>query len=199
MKRISLAMLFACCMLAMMAQFSFKVNYKGAKPTITDMAWAYCNFMDDPNEPGDKPSNAILQALIQYRNGLPQYDDDVTFVVDEKNGYILYEYKHDTGVTRMEMCYWNEADGKHKLFAFNNMASIVDDEPLSTETTGMTFCRYNNATKKMTLCDPPGFEIDYQCVYALPRTGKNITVTKFLKNGQTTKKTLKWNGKRFSY
>jgi hypothetical protein len=51
----------------------------------------------------------------------------------------------------------------------------------------------------MTLCDPPGFEIDYQCVYALPRTGKNITVTKFLKNGQTTKKTLKWNGKRFSY
>ncbi|MBQ3960233.1 MAG: hypothetical protein II683_00405, partial [Muribaculaceae bacterium] len=93
----------------------------------------------------------------------------------------------------------NEADGKHKLFAFNNMASIVDDEPLSTETTGMTFCRYNNATKKMTLCDPPGFEIDYQCVYALPRTGKNITVTKFLKNGQTTKKTLKWNGKRFSY
>ena len=24
-------------------------------------------------------------------------------------------------MTRIEMCFWNEADGKHKLFAYNHM------------------------------------------------------------------------------
>ena len=35
--------------------------------------------------------------------------------------------------------------------------------------------------------------------YALPRTGKDITVTQWDKNGKKTQKTLKWNGSGFSY
>lgn len=201
MKRTAFALIFACCTLAMMAQDGIKVNYKGAKPTISDFAWALFAAIDeDEEESGDRPAYAIREAMIRQRNGLPQ-DEGVTLIVDEKNGYILYEWLYESYVIRMEMCYWNEADGKHKLFAFNNLASYdtADGRPLLTETSDLSFFRYNNATKKMTYCDPPGFEVQYaDATYALPRTGKDITVKKWNKNGTTTKKKLKWNGRRFT-
>ena len=96
------------------------------------------------------------------------------------------------------MCYWNESDGKHKLFAFNNMASFDEDGPIATETSGMYFYRYNNATKKMTYCYTPGFELDYQNTYALPRAGKDIVETKWNSDGTKTEKLLKWDGHKFN-
>ena len=56
----------------------------------------------------------------------------------------------------------------------------------------------DNATKKMVLCDAPGFKVDYGSAYALPRIGKDIVVTKWTDNGKKTQKTLKWNGRRFT-
>ena len=200
MKRKALTIVFACCTLAMMAQDAIKVNYKGAKPTISDFAWALFAAIDeDEEESGDRPAYAIREAMIKQRNGLPQ-EEGVTLTVDEKNGYILYEWLQGSYVIRMEMCYWNESDGKHKLFAFNNLASYdtADGSPLATETSDISFFRYNNATKRMIYCDPPGFVVDYSATYALPRTGKDITVTKWNKDGTTTKKKLKWNGRRFT-
>ena len=42
MKRLSLAIVFVCCTLAVAAQGDgFRVNYQGAKPTIKDFALAY--------------------------------------------------------------------------------------------------------------------------------------------------------------
>ena len=42
MKRLSLAIVFVCCTLAVAAQGDgFRVNYQGAKPTIKDFAKAY--------------------------------------------------------------------------------------------------------------------------------------------------------------
>ena len=38
MKRLSLATIFACCMLAVAAQEGIQVKYQGAKPTIRDFA-----------------------------------------------------------------------------------------------------------------------------------------------------------------
>lgn len=191
------ALLFAS--LAALAQDFIRVKYQGAKPTITDLAWAYANYMANLEETGDKPSNAILHAMIQQRKGLPQ-EEGVTFIIDEKNGYLLYERVDVSYVNRMEMCYWNEADGKHKLFAFNNMATFIDGRPAYTETSDLQFLRYNNATKKMVYCDPPGFEVDYnETSYALPRTGKHIVVTKWDKSGNKIQETmLKWNGRQFS-
>lgn len=184
--------------LAAWAQDDIRVRYQGAKPTITDLAWAFCDYMDNLEETGDRPSNAIMSAMIQQRKGIPQEEGE-TFIIDEKNGYILYERVDDSYVNRMEMCYWNEADGKHKLFAFNNLATLMDGRPACTETSGLYFYRYNNATKKMVYCDPPGFEVDYSATYALPRTGKHIVVTKWDENGNKIKETtLKWNGRRFS-
>lgn len=198
MKRISLATIFACLMLALAAQDAIKVNYKGAKPTISDFAWAFFSSFDDEEEEcGLEAINAFKQAFIEHRQGIQQENE--TFIVDEKNGYILYEWRYETIIGRMEMCYWNEADGKHKLFAYNNLASFDENGPLVTETSGLTFFRYNNATKKMTQCAPQGFEVDYDSSYALPRTGKSIIVTKWNKNGTKTEKALKWNGRRFSF
>ena len=150
MKKLSWVIFFACCTMALAAQDVISVNYRGAKPTISDFAWAYVQAVDNIEECGDKPSNAIMYAMERQREGLPLKDGE-TFVVDEKNGYICYECAYDNVMYRMEMCYWNEADGKHKLFAFNNMASLVDGKPLIGETTVLNFYRYDNAIHSVYL------------------------------------------------
>ena len=197
MKRKSLALIFVCCALALAAQDVIKVNYRGATPTIIDFTRAFANFIDNEDDCGDKPTGGVLLALNNYRKGLPQ-EEGVTIEVDKKNGYILYEFRLGNTIVRREACFWNEADGKHKLFAFNNMASISDGQPYISETSGITFCRYNNATKKMRFCKNPDFEMDYiNTTYALPRIGKDIIVTKWNEDGTKTEKTLKWNGHGF--
>ncbi|MBR6282977.1 MAG: hypothetical protein IKR25_01615 [Muribaculaceae bacterium] len=199
MKRKVLAIIFVCCTLVLGAQDAIRVGYQGTAPTISDLAWAFlCSFDNDEEECGDKPTNAIKQAWVNRRDGLPQ-DDGVTLTVDEKNGYVLYEFIYHDVVDRMEMCYWNEADGKHRLFAFNNLATMQNGKPVVTETSGMMFYRYNNATKKMTYCAPPGFDVEYDCTYALPSSGKDITVTRWNEDGTKQEKTLKWNGHKFSF
>lgn len=196
MKRKTLAIIFAFCALAMVAQNGIKVNYKGAKPTITDFAWAYLSAMDDDDDCGMEAINAFREAFIKHRKGQPQNKGE-KFIIDEKNGFIVYETINNDIVIRMEMCYWNEADGKHKLFAFNNMNTLEKGKPIFTELSDITFYRYNNATKMMTSCDPPGFDVNYSCNYLLPRNGKNIIVTKWNDNGTKTQKVLKWNGRKF--
>ena len=97
------------------------------------------------------------------------------------------------------MCYWNEADGKHKLFACNRW-SFENGKPMMGQYDYLGFYRYDNATKKMSWCESPGFDVEYfNKSYALPRTGKDITVTTWEDNGKKTQKTLKWNGHGFCY
>ena len=200
MKRLSFAIFFACCTLASAAQDAIRVNYKGAKPTINDFAWAFLFSDEDDEEECDQEATAgIKQALSRHRQSLPQ-EEGVTFTIDEKNGYILYEYRPEDSnyLSRTEMCYWNEADGKHKLFAYSNWL-FSNGKPGGGQYDCLIFYRYNNATKKMTQCDPPGFEVDYSNTsYTLPRNGKDIIVTKWDENGKKTQTTLKWNGRRFN-
>lgn len=200
MRKFLFTILFIGIATALPAQDNFIVKYKGAKPTIRDFAWALANAInDDEEECGDRPTNAILYAMTRQRDGIA-LEDGESLTIDERNGYLLYEYKYDANEIRMEMCYWNEADGKHKLLAFNNMASMVDGKPLLTETSGLTFWRYSNSTKKLSYVDTPGFEVEYfDTTYALPRVGKDITVTKWHEDGTTTQTTLKWDGRRFGF
>ena len=58
---------------------------------------------------------------------------------------------------KTEMCYWNEADGKHKLFAYNTWL-YENGVPAGGQYGGLIFYRYTNATKKMVMCDAPDFE-----------------------------------------
>ena len=200
MKRNFLTVLFACFTLAMMAQDAIKVNYKGAKPNIVDFAWAFLFSDDNDEDECDQEATAgIKEALKRYRQGVPQ-NKNVTFTVDQKNGYILYEWKDEDGdnSSKTEMCYWNEADGKHKLFAYSTWY-FSDGKPNTGQYDGINFWRYDNATKKMRMLYDPGFQVEYQnTCYTLPRVGKDIIVTTWSDNGKKTQKILKWNGRRFN-
>ena len=211
MKRKTLAIIFACCTLALMAQDVIKVNYKGTKPTISDLAWAYLSdyvYDKDGDDCLNEPRNAAKQTWMRHRKGLPLNENE-TLTIDEKNGFVVIEYKStyesNEDVLRIEMCYWNEADGKHKLFAYN-VACFRNGKYDPAQFDGIQFYRYNNAKKRMTYCDAPGFQVEYgredgsqisHVSHSLPRTGKDITVTVWHDNGKTTKETLKWNGHKF--
>jgi hypothetical protein len=204
MKRISFAIFFACCTLALAAQDAIRVNYQGARPTITDFAWAYLFSDEDDEDECDQEATAGIElALSNYRQGLPQ-EEGTTLTVDEKNGYILYEWKYENTLVRIEMCYWNESDQKHKLFAYNYMC--YDNGRYSPgQYDGLTFYRYDNATKTMRYTSDPGVDAAQKATppsvmvsFSLPRSGKDIVMTRWMSSGTKQQQALKWNGHGFS-
>ena len=207
MKGLSLAIVFACCTLAVAAQEDgFRVNYQGAKPTIKDFACAYLASLFVDVEECDLEGLGLyadLQESIKCQDkGLPLEENRI-LNIDQKNGFLVYEHKHSEYLSRIEMCYWNEADGKHKLFACNRW-SFENGKPMMGQFDVLSFYRYDNATKTMTgWYEDVGFEVEYNhdgafVSYDLPRTGKDIVVTTWYDDGPQ-RKTLKWNGRRFSY
>jgi hypothetical protein len=199
MKRLSLAIILACCTLAMAAQDAIKVNFQGAAPDIMDFAWSYVSAPDS-GEDGecDESTNALRQSLEQYRKGQSQ-PEGFTITVDKKAGYILVVSKQDGFTNKWEMCYWNMADKKHKLFACCIELSENGKRSGPGQYDGLNFYRYDNTTKTMSPYDA-GVEVDYFNIsYSLPHTGKDIIVTQWSENGKEKwQKTLKWNGSRFS-
>lgn len=197
--------MFVFCTLTMAAQDGIQVLYEGAQPNIYDFACAFIYQDDGDAEDCDREATAgIAEALERYRQNENQ-NDNVTLVVDKKGGFISYKYQYQGHTQLIEMCYWNEADKKHKLFAYN-VACFRNGNPEPGQFDGITFYRYNNATKLMTYTTDFGFEPvlgteDGAWVsYDLPRTGKDITVTTFWgKTGKKQLKALKWNGRRFSF
>ncbi len=209
MKRTSLTIIFACCILALAAQDVIKVNFKGSKPTISDFVGAYLNdyvYNENDDDCLNEVRASAKQAWINYLNGKPQVKN-TNLIVDNINGYVVFEgideYEGDKDVVRVEMCYWNEADGKHKLFAYN-VKCFRNGKYSPGQFDGLQFYRYNNATKKMTYYQMPGFDSSLYTedgayiTYSLPRVGKDIVITYWYDNGTKKQKTLKWNGRKFS-
>jgi len=197
MKKILLAIVFAYCTLA--AQDSIRVNFKGASPSINDFAWALLSSTNNEEDCTDEAMNALKQAWIQHRKGKALSNGE-TLSIDSKNGFVIYENTQDNHQLRIEMCYWNETDKKHKLFAYN-ITSFVNGKYEPGQFDGITFYRYNNASKKMALTQDIGFERQYDTggawvSYTLPRSSKDITETTWLEK-ETKQKTLKWNGRQF--
>ena len=205
MKKLALTLLFACCALALAAQDVYKVKFQGERPTIADFADAlFTQVMDDEEEcETDESFNAIKYAWSQYRKGLPQDEND-TLTVDQKNGFICYESRYEKDLVRIELCYWNESDQKHKLIAYN-VSCFSDGKYSAGQFDGLVFYRYDNAKKELTWCEAPGFEVEYGTedgawvYYDLPRSGKNITVNYCYQNGTKKQSTLKFDGRRFSF
>lgn len=196
------ALLFGLVMSSFGQDGAIRVKYQGTRPTISDFAEAYFDTydIDDEEECADEAIRGFHHAWMNHRKGQPQPEGN-TLIVDERNGYIRFEsnatYEQTTSTVRMEMCYWNESDGKHKLFAYSNWL-FINGLPSGGQYDGLEFFRYDNATKKMTSCEAPGFDVNYDMTYALPRTGKDITVT-YVRNGKKQQKVLKWNGRKFSF
>ena len=184
MKKLLLAIIFAYCTLAIAAQEGFRVDYQGTRPTIKDFVKAYLT--------------SILSEEVEECEAVPLNEGE-TLTIDMKNGFLVYEQAWDENLSRIEMCFWNESDGKHKLFADNNWY-YQNGKPILGQFGGLNFLRYNNSTKRMSYIDAPGFDVEYSNKsYALPRTGKDIIVTTWHEDGKKTQKTLKWNGHGFSY
>lgn len=138
MKRLVWTLIIACCALTVAAQEGIKVKFQGANPTISDFAWAIITANDGDEEADmDEAMNALRQAWIRNRDGIPQ-EEGVTLTVDQKNGSVLYESRQDEYLTRIELCYWNEADKKHKLIAYN-VACFMDGKYNAGQYDGLRF------------------------------------------------------------
>lgn len=207
MRRISLAILFACLSWALMAQEVIKVKYQGARPTISDFANAILFSGEVDDNDCDESSNAAARAFERFQKGEP-LEDGETFTLDQKNGFLLYESQYkdpDNGdyLSRYEMCYWNEADQKHKLIAYN-VTSFHNGKHSPGQFDGLVFYRYDNATKQLEFYGNEAMEVEYMAEdgaivsYRLPRSGKDITVDYWYETGKK-QKVMKWNGHGFSH
>lgn len=132
----------------------------------------------------------------------------VTITVDKKNGYVRYEMDEDVANPKnktgyksyVEYCYWNCADGTHKLFA-ENCGITQNGKAVFTEFSGLYIYAYDNATQKLFRIDQNllgiNDEMHGEVTFALPRVGKDIEVS-IINGEKTTQKKLVWNGKGFN-
>ena len=88
MKRIILAAIFACSVLTLAAQEGIKVKSRAGRPTISDFAWAYLSSFSDEDEDCNESINALKQAWISNRDGVP-LEEGETLTIDRKNGFVL--------------------------------------------------------------------------------------------------------------
>lgn len=210
-KVLLLVSLLAFSVLGLSAQ-SFPVKFQGEKPNISDFAWAYVNYELAPAEDEEEEEGYYNESIGAVKNAMEKHRANKTLEpgtmlsIDLRNGFVLYEWKDPDSDNRLrvEMCYWNESDGKHKLFACG-VYYFDGDKYSAGQFDGLTFYRYDNAAKTMTYADDIGFDVEYSTedgawvTYDLPRSGKNITVTYWYDNGTKKQKTLQFDGHRFSF
>jgi hypothetical protein len=141
------------------------LKFAGQKPSITDFA-TYCIGEPTPPEEDDGLECGwgcdFRDVWSKYRKHKPlttteEWTEKVT--VDAKNGYACIElyfavkdqdYKRDA---KMEMCYWNCSDGKHKVFAVSESCSENGKlMGLGGFFGGFGLYLYNNDTHKIYRC-----------------------------------------------
>ncbi len=179
------------------ADYSIKVEYKGAAPNIKDFVSAILS----PEDIGESLSG-MKDSWEMYLNGMKLIPGE-SITVDTPNGYMAYESESEEK-NRMiiECCFWNHADKKHKLVAMSNDL-YLDGKATTGQYTGLSFFLYDNATRRMIpvslddlageLVTPPS---TYAVTHALPRQGKTIVFTYHIPAGKLEKR-LTWNGTKF--
>lgn len=190
------------CTLSMAAQSDLiNVKSKGAKLAISDFANALIMSYENEDSDLNESLGSFANAWKAYSKGkrLPK---GTTITVDTNNGYICYESKYDNDLLRMEMCFWNENDKRHKTFAYTTMC-YSNGIYRPGQYDGIYFYRYDSANKKMSYTTDMGYIFEYSdkdnswISYSLPRAGKDIIATTWHKNGKK-QKTIKWNGHGFA-
>ena len=179
--------------MAIQAQ-GIRVNYKGAKPTITDFVTAYLSQEDD-----EEMISGIREDWESHQQG-KALSNGSSFTVDVKNGFVRYDRRY-TGNTYSytELCFWNCKDNSHKLLGINR-GCLEKGKPVTAQFTGLKFYTYDNQTKRMsqTLNSELGASVDVRPVvtYALPQAGKDIMATIHAQQGEV-QILMKWNGAKF--
>ena len=128
-----------------------QMKLKGKAPGIGDFA---THFFESDAMP--EIWGLAYDAWKHYQKHEPQ-TKGTSFVYDAKNGYLRFDvnYREAYGddieneeVSCIEMCYWNCADRKHKLFAIN-CKSMTDGRYYEAQYEGLVFQIYDNATRKL--------------------------------------------------
>ena len=171
-----------------------RVNYKGAKPAISDFAAAYLSQEDD-----EEMIAGIREDWECHQQG-KALSNGAAFTVDVKNGFIRYDKRYTaTTYSYTEMCFWNCKDNVHKLLAVNR-GHIAQGKPATAPFTGLKFYTYDSGTKRMvqTFSSDLGARIDVrpEVTYALPQAGKDIMATIHAPQGEV-QILMKWNGRTF--
>ena len=176
------------------------VKFSGVQPNIKDFVAALLSWNTEES------MNGLREAWGFYKNGMKQMPGD-DLIVDVRNGYVGYvSVEDDNSRQVIECCFWNYADKKHKLVAITNDL-YMDGKPVVGQYTGITFYKYDNATRRMkvvyadelgsgvTLDEPQGTTVT---THELPRQGKTAVFTYHIPMGKIQKK-LMWNGSHFIY
>ena len=102
--------------------------------------------------------------MVEFEGANPNIFDfawSYLIIVDKKAGFISYEHLHQGHAQLIELCFWNEADKKHKLFAYSNW-SYFNGHPELGQFDALAFYRYDNATRTMEYALTPGFDVIYE-------------------------------------
>lgn len=172
------------------------VRFKGTQPNVKDFVTALLA----PNET-DESRNGLRQAWDFYKNGMKQIPGD-DLIVDVQNGYVGYVSEDETSRQVIECCYWNYADRRHKLVAITNDL-YMDGKAVVGQFTGITFYKYDNATRQMKVVYDDELGINLEAPsgtdatsHALPRQGKTIVYSYYTPSGKVEKR-LTWDGSKF--
>lgn len=172
------------------------VRSQGNRPVISDFVTAFLNHSKEK-----KFYDKVCGEWQRYQQKKP-LSKNTSIILDTKNGYMRYQIIHpeerDTVV--MEMCFWNCADGKHKLVCANTYWVMGGDYGWD-DYVGTYFFVYDNKTKKMReiYAEDIGalYDGDGLSVFFLPRKGKNIKVSA-AGGGDRWNEVLEWDGYQFS-
>ena len=173
---------------------SFPVRFSGTQPTISDFITAITS-----QEELCESMNHVVHNWNNCRNGRP-LGKGATLSVDERNGYCRHEKAYAPNEKAyVEFCYWNCKDGKHKLIA-QNTGHDMDNKPIETECTGLTFYLYDNEKRTLTYASPydvgASIQVTPAVTYSLPRQGKDIQA--YIHDPKRVVKILmRWNGQKF--
>lgn len=133
------------------------VQYKGKAPSIVD----FVTCLQDPEEHPEFFGDFYDAWQRHLRGRSPGPHERLT--VDRRHGYVFYEcrYPDDEHDERgcMEYCFWNCADGKHKIVA-QSVYFLYDGEASPGQYDGVQFFLYDNDTHVMKHLLPEGLGID---------------------------------------
>lgn len=190
-------------------EMSSQVKYKGAQPTISDFINAY--FESDEAWP--EIWGECLDAWKNHKAG-KQQEKGAKILLDTKNGFMSFTFNlkeaygddwssEDKYV--IEMCYWNCADKKHKLFAVS-VYGKEKGEWTNGQYDGISFHVYDNTTHKMyqvpnedlgvVVMHDNANGVYPKDAFILPQKGKDIRL-KTLIGKNMTERLFKWDGMRF--